>query len=91
MKSRLTRHTPIERTCTQFKLLAVLVREPGRVFTRAQLIDKAFGYDFEGFERTIDVHIANLRRKIEPRPNRPRYIKSVYGVGYKFEEGAHAS
>lgn len=71
--------TPIE-----FKLLGVLAREPGRVFSREQLIEMVFGYDFEGFDRTVDVHILNLRRKLEPDPNHPRYIKTVYGAGYKF-------
>ncbi len=71
--------TPIE-----FKLLGVLAREPGRVFSREQLIEMVFGYDFEGFDRTVDVHILNLRRKLEPDPSRPRYIKTVYGAGYKF-------
>jgi DNA-binding response OmpR family regulator len=71
--------TPIE-----FKLLGVLAREPGRVFSREQLIEMVFGYDFDGFDRTVDVHILNLRRKLEPDPNRPRYIKTVYGAGYKF-------
>jgi len=71
--------TPIE-----FKLLGVLARGAGMVFSRAQLIEKALGYDFEGFDRTIDVHILNLRRKLEPDPNHPRYIKTVYGAGYKF-------
>ena len=71
----------------EFRLLGVLVREPGRVFSRVQLIDKVFGYDFEGFDRTVDVHILNLRRKIEPDPNHPRYIKTLYGAGYKFAEG----
>ena len=73
-------------TPTEFRILGVLVKEPGRVFNRAQLIEKAFGYDFEGFDRTIDVHILNLRRKLEPDPNRPKYIKTVYGAGYKFSE-----
>ncbi len=73
--------TPVE-----FKLLGVLIREPGRVFSRAQLIEKALGYDFEGFDRTIDVHILNLRRKLEADPVHPRYIKTVYGSGYKFQE-----
>ena len=73
-------------TSVEFKLLGVLVKEPGRVFSRAQLIDKALGYDFEGFDRTIDVHILNLRRKLEPDPSRPKYIKTVYGAGYKFSE-----
>jgi len=71
--------TPIE-----FKLLGVLAREPGRVFSREQLIEMVFGYDFDGFDRTVDVHILNLRRKLEPDPDRPRYIKTVYGAGYKF-------
>lgn len=71
--------TPIE-----FKLLGALVREPGRVFNRAQLIEKALGYDFEGFDRTIDVHILNLRRKLEPDSSHPLYVKTVYGAGYKF-------
>ena len=75
----------ISLTPAEFRLLAALAAEPGRVFSRAQLIDKAFGYEFEGFERTIDVHIANLRKKVEPDPKNPRYIKSVYGMGYKFE------
>ena len=76
---RVLQLTPIE-----FKLLGVLAREPGRVFSREQLIEMVFGYDFEGFDRTVDVHILNLRRKLEPDPNHPRYIKTVYGAGYKF-------
>jgi len=75
--------TPVE-----FKLLGVLVKEPGRVFSRAQLIEKALGVDYQGFDRTIDVHILNLRRKIETDANHPKYIKTVYGVGYKFA-GVH--
>jgi len=75
--------TPIE-----FKLLGVLAREPGRVFSREQLIEMVFGYDFDGFDRTVDVHILNLRRKLEPDPDRPRYIKTVYGSGYKFARRA---
>ena len=71
--------TPIE-----FKLLGVLAREPEQVFSRARLIEKALGYDFDSFDRTIDVHILNLRRKLEPDPNHPRYIKTIYGAGYKF-------
>ncbi len=77
---------PLDLTPVEFKLLGVLVREPGRVFSRAQLIEKAFGYDFNGFDRTIDVHILNLRRKLEPDPGYPKYIKTVYGAGYKFLE-----
>jgi len=77
---------PLNLTTVEFKLLGVLIKEPGRVFSRAQLIEKALGYDFEGFERTIDVHILNLRRKLEPAPSHPRYIKTVYGAGYKLLE-----
>ncbi len=76
-------------TTVEFKLLGALVKEPGRVFSRAQLIESALGYDFEGFDRTIDVHILNLRRKLEPDPHHPRYIKTVYGAGYKLVEMSH--
>ncbi|MFH0846873.1 MAG: response regulator transcription factor [Chloroflexota bacterium] len=76
----------LELTTVEFKLLAVLAKEPGRVFSREQLIQEALGYDFEGFNRTIDVHILNLRRKLEPDPRHPSYIKTVYGAGYKFSE-----
>jgi two-component system alkaline phosphatase synthesis response regulator PhoP len=78
---------PLNLTSVEFKLLGVLAKEPGRVFSRAHLIEEAFGYDFEGFDRTIDVHILNLRRKLEPDAIHPRYIKTVYGVGYKFVGG----
>lgn len=78
---------PLELTPTEFKLLGVLVKEPGRVFSRAELIDKALGHDFEGFDRTVDVHILNLRRKLEPVPKRPKYIETVYGAGYRLLEG----
>lgn len=78
---------PLELTNIEFKLLGVLAREPGRVFSRSQLIDRTVGYDFEGFDRTIDVHIHNLRKKIEVDANNPKYIKTVYGAGYKFNSG----
>jgi len=78
---------PLNLTSVEFKLLGVLAKEPGRVFSRASLIEEALGYDFEGFDRTIDVHILNLRRKLEADPSYPRYIKTVYGVGYKFVGG----
>jgi two-component system alkaline phosphatase synthesis response regulator PhoP len=78
---------PLNLTSVEFKLLGALAKEPGRVFSRASLIEEALGYDFEGFDRTIDVHILNLRRKLEPDPSHPRYIKTVYGVGYKFVGG----
>jgi len=77
---------PLNLTPVEFKLLGILVKEPGRVFSREELIEKALGYDFEGFDRTIDVHILNLRRKLEPDPSHPRYIKTVYGAGYKLLE-----
>lgn len=76
----------LDLTSVEFKLLGVLARESGRVFSRAQLIEKAFGYDYEGFDRTIDVHILNLRRKMESDPKNPRYIKTVYGSGYKLSK-----
>ncbi len=74
---------PLNLTEVEFKLLGVLAKEPERVFSRAELIENALGYDFEGFDRTIDVHILNLRRKLEPAPGHPRYIKTAYGAGYK--------
>ncbi len=79
--SRSLNLTPVE-----FRLLGVMVKEPGRVFSREQLIDTALGYDFEGFNRTIDVHILNLRRKLGADANQPEYIKTVYGAGYKLSE-----
>ena len=78
---------PLNLSPTEFKLLGVLAKEPGRVFSRAQLIEEALGYDFVGFDRTMDVHILNLRRKLEPDANHPEYIKTVHGAGYKFLEG----
>jgi len=77
---------PLNLTPIEFKVLGALVKEPGRVFSRAQIIEKALGYDFDGFDRTIDVHILNLRRKLELDPRHPRYIKTVYGAGYKLME-----
>jgi two-component system alkaline phosphatase synthesis response regulator PhoP len=77
---------PLNLTPVEFKLLGTLVKEPGRVFSRGQIIEKALGHDFDGFDRTIDVHILKLRRKLEPDPRHPRYIKTVYGAGYKLLE-----
>lgn len=74
-------------TSVEFRLLAILAKEPGRVFSRPSLIAEALGYDFEGFDRTVDVHILNLRRKLESDPSHPKYIKTVYGVGYRFVGG----
>ena len=76
----------VEVTPTEFELLATLARQPGRIFTRAQLLDALHGVAFESFERAIDAHIKNLRRKIEADPRHPRSILSVYGVGYKLAE-----
>jgi DNA-binding response OmpR family regulator len=75
-----------ELTPTEFELLSTLARSPGRVFTRAQLLDAVHGVAFESYERAIDAHIKNIRRKIEPMPGEPRYVLTVYGVGYKFAE-----
>jgi DNA-binding response OmpR family regulator len=77
---------PLKLTPIEFKVLGALVKEPGRVFSRAQIIEKALGHDFESFDRTIDVHILKLRRKLEPDPHHPRYIKTIYGTGYKLLE-----
>ncbi len=76
----------VELTPTEFQLLATLAREPGRVFTRGQLLDAVRGVAIESYERAIDAHVKNIRRKIEPDPREPRYILSVYGVGYKFAD-----
>jgi DNA-binding response OmpR family regulator len=73
-------------TPTEFDLLVVLARHPGRVFTRLELLDRVQGYAFEGYERTVDAHVKNLRQKIEPDPKEPNYLLTVYGVGYKFAE-----
>ncbi|NCC35201.1 MAG: response regulator transcription factor [Chloroflexia bacterium] len=73
----------IELTATEFDLLAVLAREPGRPFTRSQLLDLVFDLSYAGYDRTVDAHIKNLRRKIQPDPAGLQYIVTVYGVGYK--------
>ena len=75
---------PIELTPTEFQLLATLAGKPGRIFTRGQLLNAVHGVAFESYERAIDAHIKNIRRKLEPNPRQPRYILTVYGVGYKF-------
>jgi two-component system alkaline phosphatase synthesis response regulator PhoP len=77
---------PVSLTPTEFDILAVLARNPGRPFTRAQLMDLVYDVAYAGYDRAIDSHIKNLRRKIEPDPGEPRYILTVYGVGYKLEE-----
>ncbi len=77
---------PVELTPTEFQLLAALVREPGRVFTRSQLLDAVHGVAIESYERAIDAHVKNLRKKLEPTPSKPRYLLTVYGVGYRFAD-----
>jgi len=76
----------VELTATEFALLATLAREPGRVFTRGQLLDAVHGVSFESYERAIDAHVKNLRRKLEPTPGSPRYIETVHGIGYRFAD-----
>jgi len=76
----------VELTPTEFELLRAMAAEPGRAFSRMELLDAAQGEAYEGYERTIDTHVKNLRNKIEPDPKSPRYIITVYGVGYKFAE-----
>ncbi|HYS02525.1 MAG TPA: response regulator transcription factor [Candidatus Eisenbacteria bacterium] len=76
----------IELTATEFQLLAIMARQPGRIFTRAQLLDAVHGVAFESYERAIDAHIKNMRRKIEPDPRNPRYLQTVFGVGYRFAD-----
>jgi two-component system, OmpR family, alkaline phosphatase synthesis response regulator PhoP len=76
----------VDLTPTEFELLATLAREPGRVFTRSQLLDAVHGVAFESYERAIDAHVKNIRRKLEIDPSSPRYVLTVYGVGYRFAE-----
>jgi len=79
---------PVELTPTEFAILATMARSPGRVFTRSQLLDAVHGVAFESYERAIDAHVKNIRRKLEPDPARPRYLVTVYGVGYRVAEPA---
>jgi DNA-binding response OmpR family regulator len=86
-KRLLTRNgEAVDLTTTEFSLLVVLASAPGRVFSRMELLDRVQGEAFEGYERTIDVHVKNLRKKIEPDPRHPTYILTVYGAGYRFVE-----
>ncbi len=78
----------VDLTATEFELLATIARQPGRIFTRSQLLDALHGVAFESYERAIDTHVKNLRRKLEPDPRQPRYILTVYGVGYRFADDA---
>ena len=74
---------PVDLTPNEYKLLVTLARYPGRVYSRFELINHVQGYDFAGYERTIDVHVKNLRRKVEPDPRHPRYVETVFGSGYR--------
>ncbi len=92
-----TRHLDADRaevldlTTLEFNLLATFISQPGRVWNRTQLIDKLWGDDFFGDERVVDTHVARLRKKIEPDPANPAFVKTVIGVGYKFEDSPTAS
>ena len=81
----------IDLTPSEFDLLSALISAPGRVFSRAQLLEQVQGVAYEAYERTIDVHIKNLRAKLEDDPRSPRYIETVYGVGYRFAEPSEAA
>lgn len=76
----------VELTATEFNLLKVLLENPGYAYTRSELIEQALGYEYEGSERTLDSHMRNLRRKIDPDTDKPSYIQTVYGVGYRLVE-----
>ncbi len=76
----------VDLTSTEFDLLLILARQPGRIYTRAQLLDAVHGVSFDSYERSVDAHIKNVRRKIEPDPKRPTKVLTVYGVGYRFSD-----
>ncbi len=78
----------VELTATEFQLLLIMARQPGRVFTRAQLLDAVHGVAVESYERAIDAHVKNIRRKIEADPHAPRYLQTVFGVGYRLADGS---
>ncbi len=79
---------PVRLTRSEFNLLAVLAQHPGQAFTRAQLLDRLHGVAYDGYDRSVDAHIKNLRRKLEEDPAEPRYVLTVYGVGYRFSDEA---
>ncbi|HEY9752386.1 MAG TPA: response regulator transcription factor, partial [Coleofasciculaceae cyanobacterium] len=81
---------PLDLTALEFELLATFMSYPGRVWNRTQLIDKLWGDNFFGDERVVDTHIARLRKKVEPDPSNPTFVKTVIGVGYKFDDAAVA-
>jgi DNA-binding response OmpR family regulator len=75
----------VELTASEYRLLTTLSRYPGRVYSRMELVEKVLGYDFEGYERTVDSHVKNLRAKLNDDPKEPRFIHTVFGVGYRFD------
>jgi two-component system alkaline phosphatase synthesis response regulator PhoP len=77
---------PVQLSRTEFNILAILAQHPGQTFTRAQLVDRLHNVAYEGVDRSIDAHIKNLRRKLESNPSEPRYVVTVFGVGYKFAD-----
>ena len=81
----------VDLTASEFKLLTVLSRYPGRVYSRMELVEKVLGYDYEGYERTIDSHVKNLRAKIGDNPREPKWLHTVHGVGYRFEDPTKSS
>ncbi|MCB9454226.1 MAG: response regulator transcription factor [Anaerolineaceae bacterium] len=80
--------TLLDLTVTEFNLLKIFMQNPGRAFTRMELIEQAFGYTYDNLDRTVDSHIKNLRKKIEPDSGNPTYIQTVYGVGYRMSDGS---
>ena len=86
-RSVLLKNESLELTPTEYELLRVLIQNLNHAFTRGELIEKALGFGYEGFDRTIDSHIKNLRRKIEPDPTNPIYIETVFGIGYRMSNG----
>jgi two-component system alkaline phosphatase synthesis response regulator PhoP len=76
----------IHLTRTEFNLLVILAQNPGQIFTRAQLVDRLHGVRYDGFDRSVDAHVKNLRRKLEPDPAEPRYVLTVFGIGYRFTD-----
>ena len=81
----LVENKEVDLTASEFKLLTTLARHPGRVYNRMELVEKVLGYDFEGYERTIDSHVKNLRAKLGDDPKKPKWLYTVHGVGYRFE------
>ncbi|HEX6557505.1 MAG TPA: response regulator transcription factor [Ktedonobacteraceae bacterium] len=81
---------PVHLTPKEFKLLETLARHPGRTFSRLELVERVFGLEYDGFDRTVDFHLVNLRKKIEANPDQPLYLQTVYGIGYKFRRADDA-